>query len=491
MNFHKNKTDIYCILSLLVLTIVCYWKILDNYLYLDDTMTIFAGYLLSHDITKIFTYKFGYIDGSHIRRVFVALSYVPNYLISGAEPWSYLLVNLLIYFGNSVLIYLILKEISGKRDLSLLISILFTASLNKFDMVGGRNMLMGVFFSLLSMNYYVRIVMEGYNKRLFLYSLISFAVAIGSYEISLVMPAVFVSFGLIFKGKAFFRKDLVIINSVFAGIVIALAWYLNLGSGAVSGNIITESSLAGKIYHIARNILSVFPSFIIPPFFLQSPYEPYHNATSYFGWIETLSLLLILIIFFVNMLLLKDRLIYFALLFFFITAVPISVPRWAYYPELPYQDIRFALGRYSYLPSLGFYMIAGVFLYRFYEYLRESSFNKLALKAVSASLIAAYLAFNIYWLYERERMWDNITDKARCQIDYLKSLNLKVDRDTNIFVDLGFVLYHNHARSILRVIYDNPELNVRDVRDYNPELATGKNLLLFADGCYIQSRWIY
>lgn len=484
-----DKRDLYCVLSLLVLTFVCFWKILDNYLYLDDTMTIFAGYLLSHDITKIFTYRFNYIDGSNIRRVFVALSYAPNYLISGAEPWSYLLVNLLIYFGNSALMYLILKEISGKRDLSLLISILFTVSFYKTDAVMGRNMLMGVFFSFLTMLLYVKMVMKGYNGRLFLYSLLSFAVAIGSYEISLVLPAIFVLFGLIFKGKAFFRKDLFITNSVFAGIVIALAWYLNLGSGAVSGNIITESNLAGKVYHIARNILSMFPSFVIPPFLLQSPYEPYHNATTYFGWIETLSLLLILAIFIVNILLLKDRLVYFALVFFFITAAPVSIPRWAYYPELPYQDIRFSLGRYSYLPSVGFYIIAGVFLYRFYEYLRESAFNKLALKAVSASLIAAYLVFNIYWIYEREKMYDGITKLARCQIDYVKSLNLKVDRDTNIFVDRGFVLYHSHAKSILRVIYDNPELNVRDVRDYKPEVATGKNLLLFANGCYVRPYW--
>lgn len=488
----SDKKDRTAIMLLFVLSVVCYWKIFDNYLYLDDTMAVFAGYLLSLDVMQILSYRFSYIDGSALRRVMVALSYVPNYLLSGRDPWSYYLVSLSLHFGNSVLAYLIVKKLSGKEGLALLVSFLFCASLNKADAViwiAHRNGLMGAFFQLLSLLFYIRIVLEGYSNRFALYSIVSFLFAIGSYETALVMPAVFVSLGLLYKGRSFFRKDLILINSVFAGVVLALALYLNLGATSVGGNVITESTFIGKAYHVIRNILSVFPSFIIPPFLLQDVNEPYHNVTAYFGWIETLSLILILSILLANRLYLKDRLLYFSLLFFFITAMPSASPRWAYFPMLYSQDIRWTIGKYGYLASFGFYTIAGILLYKLYCYLRDNNVLKRGyLVPASAILLSAYLIFNMYWIYERERMWDILTKAAKMQIDSLTALNLTPGKDTNVYVDRGFILYHNHARSLLRVIYDNPNLSVQDVRDYRT--GTGKrNLLFFAEDEQVSALW--
>lgn len=425
---------------------------------------------------------------SPLWRVVAALSYVPNYLISGYDPWSYYLVNLLLHFANSALVYLIVKKLTGNKALSLLIAVLFSVSLNKADavmMIAHRTTLMGAFFVLLSLLFYISIVLDGYTRKGFLYVLLFFVAALGSYETALVLPAVFVGFGVIYKGNSFFKKELLLVNLAVITLVIALVWYLNLGPATTGGSVITEPDILGKGYHIFRNVLSVFPSFIIPPFLLQSSNEAYHNATTYFGWIEYLSLALIIGIMIVNIRA-GNKLIYFALIFFFFTAIPSAAPRWGYYPDYRYVgDIRFSIGKYSYLSSLGFYIIVGVLVYQINTYLKK--LKKSFIKIASAFLLIAYLVFNIYWLYEREGMWDMVTKMAKRQIDSVQTLNLKVGAGMNIYVDRGFVLYHSHARSLLRVIYDNPDLNVQDVRDYQPGFVAGKSILLFADGTNVRA----
>jgi hypothetical protein len=464
-----NLKDLYPALILLALSVVCYWKMFDNYFYLDDTNGVFAGYLLNHDITKIFTYNFEAIYMSPLRRVVVALSYIPNYLISGYDPWSYYLTNLLLHFGNSLLVYLIVKKLSDNKNMALLTAVLFSASFNKADavmMIAHRTTLMGAFFALLSVFLYIRIIMEGYSRRLFLYTFLSFVAALGSYETGLVLPGIFIALGLIYKWREFFNKELLLANASFLSLAIILVLSLGLQAGAA----IAETSIIGKIFHIFRNMLAVFPSFIIPPFVLQQPNEVYHSTTTYIGWIELFSVGLIVLIVIANVKI-QDRLIYFGLLFFLITSIPTSTVNWAYYPDLPAWRMRFSIGKYSYLSSFGFYVIAGALLYRFFNFLVKQQLDRNLLKYAMAFLLGVYFAFNIHWLYERERDWDRNTRKAKNQIDSLKSMQLNIADYTDIYVgqpsysNAELVLYSKHAESLLRVIFDRPELVVKDLSD--------------------------
>ncbi|MDO8444710.1 MAG: hypothetical protein Q7T53_01160 [Deltaproteobacteria bacterium] len=453
-----NLKDLYPPFLLLALAVVCYWKMFDNYFFLDDTNGVFAGYLLSHDITKIFTYNFEAIYMSPLRRVVVALSYIPNYLISGYDPWSYYLANLLLHFGNSLLVYLIVKKLSDNKNLALLTAVLFSTSLNKADavmMIAHRTTLMGAFFALLSIFLYIRIIMEGYSRRLFLCTLLSFVAALGSYETGLVLPGIFIVLGLIYKDREFFKKEFLLVNGAFISLVIILVLFLGLQPGGA----IAETSLIGKVYHIFRNVLAVFPSFLIPPFVLQQPNEVYHSTSTYFGWIELLSVVLIIVVVIANVKI-KDRLVYFGLLFFLIAAVPTATVIWGYYPESRLHRLRFSIGKYSYLSSVGFYVIAAVSLYRFYGFLLNHV-NKTFIKTVSVILILFYLVFNIYWLYEKEKDWDFATNAARRQVNSLKALNLDLSGYSNIFSTGGdLILYGKHMESLLRVIYNNPNIKV-------------------------------
>lgn len=469
---------------LFVLSIVCYWKMFDNYLFLDDTSCIFAGYLLSHDITQIFTYNFENIYMSPLRRVMVALSHIPGYLISGAEPWSYYPVNLLFHFGNSVLVYLIVIRLSNNIGMAFFISIIFSASFNKADavmVISHRQTLMGTFFSLLSLLFYSRMLFEGYNRRLFLLSLLAFFAALGSYEIALVMPMIFIIIGLIYRGKSFFEKDLVLINIIFISIVIALVWYLGLKTGGS----ISESSLLEKASHTLRNVLAIFSTFIVPPFLIKSKNIYYTAFSSHFGWLEWLSLTMITVVLIVNIKI-KEKMIYFGIFASLVLIVPVAATSWIYYPELPADilsfsigEVRYSAGRYGYFSSFGFYITAGVLLYKPYDYLTTRLWKpKSLIKGGACLLLLMYLVFNVALIYKREKMWDYVTDEARIQIDSLETLNLKIDKDTTIYAG-NFVIYHIHLKSLLRIIYNDPQLYVRDLRYFNAESkdVTNKKLL--------------
>src|SRR6266568_2193003 len=164
MEFLRRHNTLCAAGLLLALAFFCYWRILDNYYFLDDTGGLFAGYLLSHDFSQIFHYNFDTIYMSRLWRVVDAASFVPNYLISGIEPWSYFLVNILLHFGCSLLCYLITRTISRDRWQALLTAVLFGICLNKADavmMIAHRTTLLGAFFSLASFYCFTRALAEG------------------------------------------------------------------------------------------------------------------------------------------------------------------------------------------------------------------------------------------------------------------------------------------------------------------------------------------
>lgn len=477
-----NLKDLYPAFLLLALSVVCYWKMFDNYFFLDDTNGVFAGYLLSHDITKIFTYNFTAIYMSPLRRVVVAFSYIPNYLISGYDPWSYYLANLLLHFGNSFLVYLIVKKLSGNKNMALLTAVLFSVSLNKADavmMIAHRTTLMGAFFALLSIFLYIRIIMEGYNRRLYLSTVLSFVAALGSYETGLVLPGIFIALGLIYKGREFLKKEFLLVNASFLSLVIILVLFLGLQPGVA----IAETSIIEKIFHIIRNVLAVFPSFIIPPFVLQQPNEAYHSTSVYFGWMELLSLVLIGLIVTVN-LRIKDKLLSFGLLFFLIMAIPTASVNWAYYPEYPFHRIRFSIGKYSYLSSFGYYIIAGTLLHKLYYYLFTRFTRPHLLKAASSLVLGTFIMSNISLIYHREKIWEFVAKMTKAQIDFLISLDIKQNHSHKIYASGNDqFIYSKHVESLLRVIHNNIDITVQDFSKESKSEAGRKELLFItSDG---------
>lgn len=466
---YEKKYALIHILSLLALTFICYWKFLDNFYVLEDTAAPYAGFVLNDDISKIFTESFtGY---GAVWRVVVMLSYIPNYWISGIDPWSYRLFSLIFHFINAVLVYLIANRLTKNITVSFIVAVLFSVSLNKVSTIGmaaHRVTLFGALFPFLSLYFYIRLIQENFSKKNAVFFLLSFMAAIGSYETGLIMPAVYITFALLFKRKDLFSGPLLWLTSISLLVSLSIIFGLHLGTSSHGMSIIADKTLIAKAFHMIKNILAIFPSFLIPPFIIQKSLKGvYYSQLTDFGWIEFLSIVLIISIA-IYSIKSKNKVVLFALLFFVITSIPVSIIQWGYFPELYYDDprhggwLRFDVGRYSYLSSFGFYLIIGIVLHDLFETITSSFTNRKVLKICATAMLLSYVVFNVFWIHKREKYWQVISDNTRSELESIKSLNLTVDHNTAIYHYFG-PLYGYHGRNMLRALYKIPDLEVFDL----------------------------
>ncbi len=479
-------------LALLALTFICYGGNLRNYLFLDDTNAIFAGYLLSSDPSKIFSYNFPYIYGSPVWRYVVALSYIPNYLISGADPWSYYLANLFLHAGNGLLVFLLLARLGKNRVIACLVAVLFTISCQKTDALywmAARTTMMGCFFYLLTLLMYCRLV-ERWSLLNGAFWLLSFVAAVGSYEVAFTLPLMMVTVGAVCKGKEIFnRRDLLPV-ALSAIAVAALITLFKLGPAAVGVSVLSETALVPKMLHAIRNVVAVFPYFVMPPQVLDTLTvatvgDGYYSSSSVFGWLEYLSLAMLAGIVLLN-LKMKNRLIYFALVLFGLTMLPVIASRWNFYPEVPYNRMRLSAGRYSYLPSLGFYTIAGIYLYQLYTLIGQRVAAKKLVTMVALLGMVGVFVLNYTQIQRRKQLWDFVTNAPKQQMTALAELNLPLQQFKRIAV-ADFANYHSHSLSLFRVLYKNPEFTFTEPAEMkdNPNMRLiGQNsgMSAFSDG---------
>lgn len=494
INYRSSRLVITLVmLGLCALTFICYGGNVRNYLFLDDTNAVFAGYLLSNDPGKIFSYYFPYIYGSSIWRYVVALSYVPNYLISGANPWSYYLANLILHAGNGLLVFLLLARLGKNRVAACLVAVLFTISFQKTDALywmAARTTMMGCFFYLLTLLLFCRLVEKGLSPVNFAAWLISFIAALGSYEVAFTLPVTMVAAGAVIKGKEIFnRRDLlpVVVSALVVASLIAL---FRIGPAAVGVNVLAETELVPKMLHAVRNVITVFPYFVMPPTVLKEltlavAGDGYYSSSAAFGWLEYLSLALLAGIVLLNFKL-KNRLIYFALALFGLTMLPVIASRWNFYPEVPYNRLRLSVGRYSYLPSFGFYTIAGICLYQLYEMICRRVAAKKLVAGVALLGMVGLGTLNYLQIQQRKQIWDYVNAMTKQQMTALAELNLPVQQFKRVAV-ADFANYLGHSLSLFRVLYKNPELTFTEpvVMKDNPNMRlVGENrgMTAFSDG---------
>lgn len=493
INLRSNRLHVSLVmLALLALSFICYGGNLRNYLFLDDTNAVFAGYLLSKDPSKIFSHYFPYIYGSPVWRYVVALSYAPNFLLSGANPWSYYLANLFLHAGNGLLGFLLLARLGKNRIVACLVAVLFTISCQKTDALywmASRTTMMGCFFYLLTLLLYCRMV-ERWSRVNFVLCLLSFVAAAGSYEVAFTLPVMMVIVGTVSKGKAIInRRDLLPVGLMAIAVVVLITRF-KLGPAAVGGSVLTETALVPKLLHAMRNVVAVFPYFIMPPQVLDNLTvatvgDGYYSSSPVFGWLEYLSLAMLAGIVLLN-LKMKNRLIYFALALFGVTMLPVIASRWNFYPEMPYHRMRLSVGRYSYLPSFGFYTIAGIYLHQLYELIGQRVAAKKLVTVVALLGLAGIFALNYAQIQQRKQLWDYVTAAPKQQMAALAALNLPLQQFKRIAI-ADFVNYYSHSLSLFRVIYNNPELTFTEpieMKD-NPNMRLiGENMGIsaFSDG---------
>lgn len=142
------------------LTILIYGQSLWGTFVFDDRGIIEHQVLLSsvENVFQVAVYPYWTIDAG-LYRPTTLLSYSFNILIFGPDAWGFHLINLLIYFGVCVAIFLLLKRVFKDEWLAYIASLLFLVLPMHTEVVAnvtGRSELLALFFSLLTLLEFTR-----------------------------------------------------------------------------------------------------------------------------------------------------------------------------------------------------------------------------------------------------------------------------------------------------------------------------------------------
>jgi Flp pilus assembly protein TadD len=185
-----------------------------SYVYLDDNLIVFQEFHKIDNLSKIpSTFKGGYIFDTYYRPV-IMISFIIDSAIAGQSSTMYHLTNLILHIIVSFLVYSLLKRISGKELLSLILALLFSIhplNINAVSWIAGRNDLIVALFALLSFLEFIKFCETDRRRFLFLSSFY-FLAAMFSKETGIIIPVILFIYYVLFKiqlsnWKLIFKKS--------------------------------------------------------------------------------------------------------------------------------------------------------------------------------------------------------------------------------------------------------------------------------------------
>ncbi|TSK05007.1 MAG: tetratricopeptide repeat protein [Geobacter sp.] len=316
-------------------------------------------------------------------------TYLFDYQIAGMDPAWYHGVNIVIHFGNALLLYLICRRLLSDRWAALAVGLLFAvhpANSEAVNWVSARNTLMALFFSLASLLAYLESRMKG--KVLLVASPLLYFCGLLSKETGLMMSAVFfvLTFFPLQEGEARLSwKDRIILLSPYFVLTLVYFCMRFYSLQGVVGTPVPASGLLERVaqnYHIIPQYLALllYPADLtlfhkVPNGGLFSP--PWHLAAMLFlTWLVWLALRS------------RNRVALFSLVWFAINYAPISnvVP-------IPSDQIT---ERYLYMPAVGFFFGLGAVL-SWILTLATPRFAKAAVVVILVAASAVTMHRNLDW----------------------------------------------------------------------------------------------
>jgi tetratricopeptide (TPR) repeat protein len=356
---------------LFILTGVIYFNTLHNDFIFDDLPLIQSSKILPsldnpRSIMSVFTQKSGY-------RPIRTLSYAIDYHISGLNPVSYHISNIIYHTITAIFVYLVTLSIVSNRVSALCAAILFAVHPVHTDSVaylaGRRDILSGLFFF---MGFYCFLTYRNTNRLAFApLTMIAYLLSIGSKEIGVTLPVLFFLFDLVNqipprkKGLGSLSlgslagaikstiKQYPYFYGFFLTGALAFSYYkvfINSPSHqyAYYGDSmwITFLTVGRILVHYIQ--LLFFPINLVADY----SYDAFPLAVSLFEWSTFFSCLLLAGIgVFIIRMITRKKWIAFGGIWFFITLLPVC-------HIIPHHEL--LAEHYLYIPSYGFFLIAAI-----------------------------------------------------------------------------------------------------------------------------------
>lgn len=445
----KRINTSYIVLLSVIITAVVYINIFKNNLtnWDDDIYILKNPYItsLSFDgLNNIFTKEFA---GNY--HPLTLLSMALNYKISGIQPWSYQLFNILLHLINVILVYVFTKNLinfkntSGKINIitPLVVSLFFgihTMQVESVAWISERKNVLYTLFFFGSLIFYIKYLKNNYKRNyffalfLFIVSLLSKGMAV---PLSMCLIAIDYYAGRkILSGKVIMEKVPFILLSIFFGIVAIKVQQVSGATGREEYiSILERIAIAG--YGFTQYIIK-----LIYPFKL-SAYYPYpvrlgeSLPISYYYYIIVPFVLLFFLIRYLK----NNRIVVFGALFFILNIALVL-------QLIPVGDAIMA-DRYVYIPIVGFFLIIGYYCNVLWERLFKYR-NLLLIAFIVYSYIICFKTFQRVEVWRNSlTLWNDSIKKYPQYNDrgYLNRGNVYLETDNYMeaFKDYNKVLLFN------------------------------------------------
>jgi len=349
----QNNTALFIILAI---TFIAYIPVLNaGFVNWDDPDYVINNPIIKNisDLEIIFTKP---IQGNY--HPLTVLSLALNYFISGLHPWSYHLLNLILHLFNCVLVFKFTMILSRNN-----LIIAFTTSLlfgvhpmhvESVAWVSERKDILYCLFFLAGLISYTRYV-DTRSKKQYGLTILFLALSLMSKPAAVIFPVVLFCIDLLRNRKINLSLLLEKIPFFILALAIGLLTYTaQKEKGAIDGAQIFD--LSTRILMGFYGIMAYFFKLIIPinlsPFY---PFAPINESLPMAYYIAPLFFVLLAVLVFFS--LKRDRIIAFGILFYLVNLLLV----------LQFIPVGSAIiaDRYTYIPYIGLFYIAGWMIDRF------------------------------------------------------------------------------------------------------------------------------
>jgi len=331
-----------------------------------------------------------------------------NYALFGSSAWAWHLVNVLIHAAVSLLVFMVVKEISGRQWLSLITACLFAVHPTHVESVawisGVTDPLMSLFF-LAALLFYLRYRRNG-RVLMLIAALASYLLALLSKETAAALPLILCFFELSDKMEAAFSKRLQRTLVTIAMFAVPTGLYFFLRYRAIGNMLMGTAHVAYPVGTVLLTLPVVVAKYL---WLLSVPlgynFQHYTSLVDSPADIRFLAPFALIIGWTLAVVLIKSNMVKLGAIWFIASLAPVMVATRFFHPISLVQE------RYLYLPSVGFCLVAAVGIEWLWNHRNRIS------HAIALSLL---LVITVGWSWvtvEQNETWRNtITLFQRCVI---------------------------------------------------------------------------
>lgn len=421
-----NRTTILFAFIAAAITILYYGPFIDNFFVFDDFRMIenqFRGIraiLLGYDTT----------------RVVGNLTWPPLYFLSGFNPLGYNIFSIALHFVNALLLYFLLNRLFKNVTFSFLASLIFVSSGVGSDAVFWKitnATLLSLALCLITFHLYIKWRHES-QRKYFLWSLLTFALAMFSKEDAATLPILIVLFEIIFMNGM--ENKAALLRRVVPYVLIVIIYLL-------TGQVLTK--VFGVYLEIMTRFLKFRPLYSLLGGFTVFFLNPEGYLDFWNPFIYVTAVLILLSFLFVK----ERRLLWFGYLWILISFLPSSLTALGRFDPV---YIFNSISRFLYMPSAGSSIVAAIILISF----RERFSNKVFV-AACALFFVIFIPINYARVQDRGKQWQRQGPPIERFLYSLKKMQPTFPENSYVHVVNG-PTGRAYIQQSLRAFYGNPKI---------------------------------